>query len=237
MCERLAQIDLALAQGVAKAVGGAVPTDGYKSCQGPSSPGLSQSFYHPKDATIASRRVAILIADGFDGTQVADLLASLTAANAFPYIIGTSRSTIKAAETKDLDLCPQHHLEGFRSTMVDALFIPAGLHVKELRASGRARHWVCEAFAHCKAIAAVGEAVDFVREAILPVADSLKTSQTELSESYGVVTAGSFKRDELSGQVEISPEGKSFLGKFFYAISLHRTFRREADGLTAKLAY
>lgn len=239
MSERLANIDLTLAQNVAKAVGGPVPTEGHKAYQGITSAGLSQTFYHPQQPTIASRRVAILIGDGFNGTQVADLLASLEAARAFPYIIGTSRSTIQAAGTaRELDIQPHHHLEGFRSTMVDALFISGGAHIETLRASGRARHWVCEAFAHCKAIGAVGEAVGFVREAIAPVVDSVKMSKDGLVESYGVVTAGLLDpASAMPKDGKITADAKDFVGKFFYSISLHRVYGRETDGLAAKLAY
>ncbi|KAG9314601.1 hypothetical protein JVU11DRAFT_5404 [Chiua virens] len=81
-----------------------------------------------------------------------------------------------------------HHFEGQRSTLFDAIYIPSGKeHVRALAKNGRAIHWVREAFGHCKSIAAVGEgtnnsqndehglivpAVDFLRDVVrLPKID------------------------------------------------------------------
>ena len=161
---------------------------------------------------------------------------ALESVRAFPYIIGTRRSPIKAGSQGGQDVKPDHHLEGFRSTMVDAIYIPGGSHVSTLRKSGRALHWVREAFAHCKAIGATRSGVELVKDACVGL-DAVRLSQNDVRESYGVVT-GSKLEPQTQGKVtEIAKGTGRFLEEFFYSISQHRNYARELDGLTSQLAY
>ena len=123
--------------------------------------------------------------------------------------------------------------------MFDALFIPGGSHVETLRKNGRAVHWVREAFAHCKAIGATGEGVDLVHTAIEPVEKVKLASKGEqgITESYGVVTAGKSDASGITEMVKMAKDAKDFAGAFFHAISCHRHFDRELDGLSSMVAY
>ncbi|CRK11434.1 hypothetical protein BN1723_000882 [Verticillium longisporum] len=237
--QRLADIDLGLAQAVAEQVGGPIPQKAGRPNHGKKASGLSQFDYMPSTPTIASRRVAIIIADGYDATAFNAAKAAVTAASALPFVIGTRRSEIypAGAEKKPGNgVVPAHHLEGQRSTMFDALFIPGGEEsFKTLRKSGRAMHWIREAFGHLKAIAATGEAVELVNAAIaLP---EIKVSQGGVEENYGVITLKDVKSDSLKEKVEIAKDGAGFLEQFFYAISQHRAWARELDGLNVQVAY
>lgn len=111
---------------------------------------------------------------------------------ALPFTIAPRRSVIYAAgETKENSkgTQPDHHLEGMRSTMFDSVFVPGGANsVGTLRKNGRALHWIREAFAHLKASGAVGEAVNFVRDACSLPGVEFSTSDA-VTDSYGVVTA------------------------------------------------
>ncbi|EEY16636.1 catalase-1 [Verticillium alfalfae VaMs.102] len=237
--QRLADIDLGLAQAVAEQVGGPIPQKAGRPNHGKKASGLSQFDYIPSTPTIASRRVAIVIADGYDATAFNAAKAAVTAASALPFVIGTRRSEIypAGAEKKPGNgVVPAHHLEGQRSTMFDALFLPGGEEsFKTLRKSGRAMHWIREAFGHLKAIAATGEAVELVNAAIaLP---EIKVSQGGVEENYGVITLKDVKHDSLKEKVEIAKDGAGFLEQFFYAISQHRAWARELDGLNVQVAY
>ncbi|KAK5224180.1 catalase 1 [Exophiala xenobiotica] len=244
ICDRLAEINLQLAQSVAAMVGAPVPDKSLRAAYAHSSKALAQSYYLPPVPTIETRRVAILITDGFASQDFAAMMAALEAARAFPYIIGSRRSLMKPADASASGaqcVMPAHHFEGLRSTMVDAVFVPNGSHVTELCRNGRAVQWVREAFAHCKAIAATGKGVALVREALGPLADgNVKLSthtQDQVEESYGVITAGKVGPEHFGNVVDMMKTAEGFLGKFFAAISKHRIYEREIDGLTTQLAY
>lgn len=240
MSQRLADIDLELAKSVAEMVGGPIPEKESRPNHGKKAIGLSQFDYLPAKPTIATRRIAIIIADGFDKTVFTAVKGAITAAGALPFVIAPRRSEIFPAgsdKSKGSGAVPDHHLEGMRSTMFDALFIPGGAEsVKTLTQSGRAVHWVREAFGHLKPIAAAGEAVTLVNVAVNLPAIQISQDSTAI-ESYGVVTAGNVAPDSLSEAVTIVKEGANLLEKFFYQISQHRCWARELEGLSTQVAY
>ncbi|KAF2227853.1 hypothetical protein BDZ85DRAFT_277726 [Elsinoe ampelina] len=132
---------------------------------------------------------------------------------------------------------PDHHLEDQRSTMYDAIFIPGGADsVATLRKNGRALHYVREAFGHLKAIGATGEAVKLVQDAAqLP---GVQFSQSaDVVNSYGVVTATKAEESAFKEPAQIVKGGESFVEQFFFAISQHKNFDREMDGLNEMVAY
>jgi catalase len=245
ICQRLTDIDLEMAKSVSELVGGPELKTG-RANKGMQAKGLSQTDFAPKTPTIATRRVAIIIGEGFDATEYYSMKAALTTAQAMPFTIGTKRAPIQP-EGSGKPVMPDHHLEGQRSTMFDAVFIPGGAHIKLLAKNGRAIHWVREAFAHCKAIAGAGTGVGLVELAIagLPQVQTSGMSRTRngsgVVESYGVVTGGSLGsaegEDYEKSPVKIISGASDFIGKFFYAISQHRNYQRETDGLVEMLAY
>jgi len=233
---RLADIDLGLSQSVAQMVGADVPKEAGATNRGQKAKNLSQFDFLPSVPTIASRKVAILVADGYDSATVASVRAALMAASAIPLVIGTRRSALRPAGGGE-DIKPDHHLEGMRSTMVDAVFVPGGsASVEALSKNGRALHWIREAFGHLKAIAAVGEGVGLVNAAInLPAVQI--SSGGDAVESYGVVTMASLKPNSLSEAVDIAKGGTGFVESFFTAVANHRCWARELDGLNTMVAY
>lgn len=236
MVQRLADIDIGLAQTVAEMVGGEMPQKAGRPNHGKTAHGLSQNDFPPAKMSIASRRVAIIIADGYDPVAFSAAYGAISAGLAIPLVIGTKRSKINAAGGST-SVQPHHHLEGFRSVMVDALFIPGGEQsIVTLSKSGRALHWIREAFGHLKAIGATGEGVDLVNKAIsLP--EVTVSSSGDVHESYGVVTMRHVKPESLGEVVQIAKGTKGFMENFFYAIAMHRNFDRELDGLNSQVAY
>jgi catalase len=215
--------------------------------------------YAPSKPAIASRRIAILVADGFNGTEVAAVRAALASASATTWIIGARRGTIKPGEGLGDSISADHHFEGQRSTMFDAVFVPSGEeHAKALAGNGRVVHWVREAFGHCKAIGAIGEGelildpypderllsintgVDFIRTAVSMSELQLHAtgSSQNVVTSYGVVTAGSYTAGSaVVDALTIGPGGEGFASNFAYEISKHRCYERETDGLCQRVAY
>ncbi|KXX78173.1 Catalase-1 [Madurella mycetomatis] len=235
MVQRLGDIDLGLAQTVGEMVGGDVPKEGRPN-HGRKAPALSQTEFPGASPTIAGRRVAILVADGYDPVAYGAAYAAITAGLAIPLVIGSKRSTVTAAGGVS-SVQPHHHLEGFRSTMVDAVFIPGGEEsVKTLAKNGRALHWIREAFGHLKAIGATGEAVDLVNKTVALPAVTVSDSG-DVRDSYGVVTLRDVKPESLNEAVTIAKGAKGFLESFFWEISQHRNWDREMAGLHSQVAF
>ncbi|KAJ9287318.1 hypothetical protein DTO021C3_5009 [Paecilomyces variotii] len=243
MALRLAEIDLSLAQKVAENVGAPIPTKALMVNHGKTAPRLSQLEFAPKVPTIASRRIAIIIGDGYDPVAFSGIKNAVKAAMALPFIIGTKRSPIFAdGEDKSTSkgVTPDHFYDGMRSTMFDATFIPGGPHIKTLAKNGQIRYWISETFGHLKALGATGEAVDLVKEtlSIVPGLKVADTSSSGVTEWYGVVTAhGTQKPENFSETIKILKDAKDFVGQFFYQISQHRNYKRELDGLASTVAF
>jgi len=190
----------------------------------------SQTYFDPKTPTITSRRIAILVADGFDLAQVTAVRSALSAQGALPYIIGHRRGHIKSSsqgqDPQESGLGADFSWESGRSVLFDAVYVPGGAQsALTMRESGRAIHWVREAFQHCKAIAASGEGVDFIQNACqLPgIQLALKPSDTSPVVDKGVVTVGKF---EASNELKAKFGGNDFVSLFATEISKHRCWAR-----------
>lgn len=161
--QRLNDVDHGLAKKVAEKVGVPIPDKPGRTNHGRKAPRLSQFDFLPASPTIKSRRIAILVADGYDRTAVEAIRLAMKAGGATTWMIGVRRGPITVANSHVSDDAPlkmDHHLEGQRSTMFDALFIPGGLsHVQALAQNGRALQWILEAFGHLKVIGAVAEGI------------------------------------------------------------------------------
>jgi len=254
---RLNEIDHELAKAIATKVGGPAPQKPLRENHGKTTKGLSQLDFFPEKPTIKSRRIAILVADGFDAVVVQGLRAAIKAGGALSFVIGPRRGQIKTSSgtaTVEAD----HHYEGQRSTMFDAFFIPPGAQsVGTMAQDGRVVHWVREAFGHCKTIGAIGEGTlfacpscsqaDFLPgiallkdAAMLPGVElaSISSGSDQVVVSYGVVTSSSYSVS--SAAVDVLSMGQSEKGlasQFAYEVSKHRCWERELDGLTAKVAF
>lgn len=240
LVKRLADIDLGLAQSVGKMVGGPVPGKVGQANHGAKAKGISQLEYLPEKPVIASRRIGIIIADGYDPIAFNAIYGAAQGAKAVPLVIGTHRSeTFAEGESKSgKGVIPDHHLEGQRSTMFDAIFVPGGKQaIETLSKNGRALHYIREAFGHLKPIGATGEGVLLVEKALQLPEQVVTSSDHEAVESYGVVTLKSVHPERIGEMVSAAKNAKGFLDKFVYAISNHRCWERELDGLSTMVAY
>ncbi|KAF8507251.1 catalase-like domain-containing protein [Gautieria morchelliformis] len=243
MSARLSKIDHELAQQVALNVGGEpVPEKAAQKNHERRSKGLSQGEFAPKEATMKTRRIAILIADGVNVAEVEELRTAIKKAGATAWLIGPRRGTVYGAgqtARHDTELAADHHFEGQRSTLFDAVIVPSGkAHAERLAKNGRAVHWVREAFGHLKAIGAVGEGVGFLQRAVeLPgVRFASKGDEGDLGkvvDSYGVVTTLEREAERLVK----GDDSESFLSRFKMEVSAHRNWQRELDGLVQGVAF
>ncbi|KAI0670191.1 catalase [Trametes maxima] len=240
----LNNIDFDLAKQVAINVGGVVPERAARENPGGTSSRLSQLAFAPQEPTIKSRRIAIIVADGFNLPEVEALRAIYKTGQATTWIIGPRRGSVYPNGEEvgsGRGYSADHHYEGQRSTTFDAVIVPSGSkHAQALADSGRAIHWIREAFGHCKPIGALGEGVAFLREAVqLPgVQYASDLNSNSVVSSYGVVTAGKYDGGSaVADTLTIKQDEKGFASSFAYELSKHRNWDREADGLVSKVAF
>ncbi|MBF0364094.1 MAG: catalase [Oligoflexia bacterium] len=109
-------------------------------------------------STIATRRVAFLIAEGVNERFVEAMKSNLSAAGAVVSIVAPRLGEIKGSGDKEIHA--DFSLLTTSSVLFDALYIPGGLQsVHRLAQDERAILFINEAFTHCKAIAADNEGV------------------------------------------------------------------------------
>lgn len=176
----LSQIDKGLAKNVADAVGVAVPAK-------PEFP-MNHSFgadTDPKSVqpikvkssietskplsmadtvkdTIKSRKIAALIADGFDAKQLDAMKKALTAGGAMVKIVAPKLSTITSSDGKGVT--PDFSFLTASSVLFDAVYVPGGeKSVNALMGVADAYEFVNQAYKHCKAVCGTGDGSEFLK--------------------------------------------------------------------------
>ncbi|MEO8073195.1 MAG: catalase [Acidobacteriota bacterium] len=153
--------------------------------------------------TIKTRQIAFLVADGFDENDVKTMKNALEKQGATAKIIGMKSKSVKDADGKEMKV--DHALRTVASVLFDAVYVPGGeKSVAALTKNADVIEFVNEAFRHCKAIAASGEGVNFLK-----------------SETY----VGKASNDKA---VILSENGsESITDDFIKAIAEHRNWDRE----------
>jgi len=76
----------------------------------------------------------------------------------------------------------------------------------------------------------------FVKNAVnLPGMDFSTTG--DVKESYGVVTVSQVHADGFKENIKMVKGASNFVAAYAYAISQHKNFDRETDGLASQVAY
>jgi catalase len=228
MLYMLSQVDRTLAEQVAQELGLAVPSkiDGplnrsvpadanpkdfqpTRAAKAPApSPALSIARTpNAPEPTIRTRKIAALVADGFDAAGLNAIKKALTAGGAMLKIIAPHLGTVKAADGSTMPV--DHSLRTAASVLFDAVYVAGGeAAAGVLAGSADALHFVDEAFRHCKAIAASGAGRDVLAASYLGLKDA--------SGAPGVVTGD----DKQAAKVAAG---------FVDAIAAHRHWAREQD--------
>jgi catalase len=179
----LASVDHALASEVAEGLGLPAPPQSLPN-HGRSSPALSQA---DQPQSVATRKVAVLAADGADAASLEPVLRDLREQGATCEILAPHGGEL------DGRLQVDRALVTMASVLYDAVLVAGGNdNVETLRGNGAAVRYVAEAYKHAKPVAAMGEGVELLREA--PLNDA-RISDNGLVNNSGVVTlAGSAER-------------------------------------------
>ena len=176
----LSQVDKTLAAKVADGLGMSVPkqpiypinhsipADGIQKNYEPikmkqsieKSPSLSMA--NTIKNSIKTRSIAILAANGVDEKFLSAMKNALEAEGAKTIIVSPKLGTIKGASGKEIKV--DQRFLNTASVLFDAVYIPSGIKSSDaLSAEPDAIHFVNEAYKHCKAIAADGEGVNFLK--------------------------------------------------------------------------
>ena len=182
----LAQVDKGLANSVAEGLGMAVPAKLDKPMNMSIPADGDPRKFQPKrntqavdvspslrmidnpnfpDDTIKTRKVAVLLANGFDDESLDEMNKALLTAGAAPKTVAPRLGTVKGANGLELKV-DFSFLTG-ASVLFDAVYVPGGdASVDALKNQAEAGEFVNEAYKHCKAIAATGAGVGFVAKSL-----------------------------------------------------------------------
>jgi catalase len=170
-------------------------------------------------ASIKTRKVAILVADGVDAPSLKRLLQDMTVAGAVCRLVASQLGSVRTLSGKQLAV--DHTFTNMPSVMFDAVLILGGNDcITTLCSLGEAVHFVLEAYKHGKTICAVNEGVQLL--------GTLGFSAGKNPELVTVPTPGVLLADArkvLDGQVTRD---------FIAAMALHRHWDRlNADAVPA----
>lgn len=178
------QIDEGLAQKVAEGLGMKVPDHieqpinqaigadaevekhqpGKKKNYLDKSPALSQA--NTKFNSIATRKVAVLVADGFSSKDYEKVINSLEKEGAMLMLIAPHGGTVKCDLGKDHPV--DAAINTTESVLFDAVYVPGGnKSVEKLIRTAKFMKFLNEAFKHCKAIAADNEGEELIDKTVI----------------------------------------------------------------------
>jgi catalase len=195
--EMFSNVDVELAKTIAMGVGVNPPANKSEVQMDLASPALSQE--QMKVNTAATRKVAILAADGFNGSEVNQLLESFKSASITAEFISHNRGVVTSSEGQQVEV-NQTFLTA-DSVLFDAVYVAGGQEsVDALMASKEPIYFVDEAYNHFKAIGAGKEGAEILSKA-------------------GIVS-----NDPASGIVAVTDKNNGFA--FIEAIAKHRHWKR-----------
>jgi catalase len=128
-----------------------------------SSPALSLMAL-PGEGGIATRKVAILIADGFEGGAISNIVAALTEAGAVTRVLSSRLGTLTSADGAAFEV--DATLENSPPVLFDALVLPDGIDaIERLAKDGHTLEFLKDQYRHCKSILVLGAAAKLLKKA------------------------------------------------------------------------
>jgi catalase len=109
----------------------------------------------PGAGGVATRRIAILVANGIEGESVTAVMDALTEAGAVPRLLGSRLGTVTSEEGETFEV--DATLENSPSVLFDALVLPDGTEAMEnLGRDGHTLEFLKDQYRHCKPILVLG---------------------------------------------------------------------------------
>ncbi len=212
--DMFSNVDGQLAVRIAEGIGAFPPDQPGGSNVTMSSPAVSQENT-PKNAR--TRKVAILMENGFNYSEVMQVIEALKGAGVHHEIVSKYQGMLTSVDGQQMEVNKNYASAG--SIMFDAVYVTGGRGcVDMLLQQGEALHFVNEAFKHAKAIGATNEGVDLL----------------DASQIKGVPTAGVHSQAELVNELGVvsirnAADMGYFSQKFIEAIAGHRHWLRQTQ--------
>jgi catalase len=172
MVSSLLNVSKELARGLAEDLGIELPEAmprAVKSAPKPEisvSPSLSLKAL-PGDGGIATRKIAIVLADGVESEPITELTEALNGAGAVTRLLGARLGTVNSEEGEPLEI--DATLENSPAVLFDAMVLPGGSEaVDALSLDGHTLEFVKEQYRHCKTILALGDSSRILAKAGIP---------------------------------------------------------------------
>ena len=187
--------------------------------RGAAAPGVAPSLsMADQQGSPATRKVAVLLADGYDHASLAPVLEQIEGAGAKPMVVSTRLGSLYG-DGGEMEV--DKTFSTAASVVFDAVLVPGGEgSVQALQAEGDAVHFVNEAFKHAKPLAAIGAGVGLLRDARLPSVELADDGGGTVTDQ-GVVTIGS--------GADVGELASGFLD----AIAAHRHWGRQKGSVPA----
>jgi catalase len=124
---------------------------------------IDSMMAEPPTAALASRRVAVLAADGVDTEQLDVMRRALEIEGALVNVVSNRRGPLQGLLGGQVSV--DYHWLDMPSVMFDAVYIPGGAYsVAAVQADPDALHFTREAYEHGKSMAATGQGVELLEE-------------------------------------------------------------------------
>ncbi len=192
--EQLNHIDHELAVAVAEGVGVKAPTDPGTLNHGRSSPALSQA--NTTFDSVRSRKVAILVADGVDGSATA-LAQQLREWGAMSELLAPAAGAVRGEDGADVAV--DRAINTMASVLYDAVIVPGGkASVAALSSDGYAVHFVAEAIKHAKPVGGLGAGRQLI-ERTANGAAQIADDDGAVHNDHGVITVATTGRHGSPG--------------------------------------
>jgi len=118
----------------------------------------------PGDGSIATRKVAIVLADGIEAAPITALTEALDGAGAVTRLLASRLGSVRSAEGESFEI--DATLENSPAVLFDALVIAGGDTAAEtMSRDGRTLEFLKDQYRHCKTILALGNAAKLLTQA------------------------------------------------------------------------
>lgn len=168
MLSSLRNVSEELAAAVADGLGMDLPAAMPRALENPAKPEVEVSpalslFARPGNGGIRTRKIAILVANGVEGSSVAALQTALVAAGAVPRLVAPRLGRVTTAEGDVL--MADASLENTPAVLFDALVLPDGADaVAALSKIGQTMEFVKDQYRHCKTILVLGASTALIEK-------------------------------------------------------------------------
>ncbi len=211
-------VNTELAMKIAQSVGAVPPSIQIDSKVASSSPALSQEN---TIKTPATRKIAILIDNGFCFSEVTAVMEALKSAGASSEIVSSRMGMIQSLDGNQIEAAKDFTTAD--AVIYDAVYVAGGQEsIGSLSMLPDTLIFINEAFRHLKTVAASGEGIDLLMSSEAKKIQFAQTGSKKTVSELGVVT------------VRDSSDMASFCTEFVKLIGLHRHWGRQAMIYPAK---